>query len=350
MRTAHCISFFRQAVLLALAVPACGGKTDVGDVSDGRAPDDAHPLGDSSPSDAAACSPTSEYRYTCNWAYSFAGDPVTCVGFTSTGTLAQCLAACGDSPDGRAPDYCDVTSDPGGTWTLKCNTQTDPNCPVGNGGRRADYFAALGFDAPPVGRELGTHFARASCMEASSVEAFRMLRDELVAYGAPKRLVRAARRAIRDEQRHVRQTSALARRFGEEPIAPAVPPPRRLRSLEAMALDNAREGCVRETFSALECAWQAQVAADPVVRATMNRIAQDELRHLALSWDVHAWVMGRLDAAARARVACAQREEIAALRRETKDDPHPSLVSTAGLPRRAQSAMLLAAIATRAAA
>jgi hypothetical protein len=187
-------------------------------------------------------------------------------------------------------------------------------------------------------------------MEAGSVEAFRWLRDELMAHRAPRRLVRAASRAIRDEMRHVRQTAALARRFGEEPIAPLPVPARAVRPLAAMALENAVEGCVRETYSALECAWQAELADDPVVRATMKRIARDELRHLALAWSVHAWVVPRLSPAERASVLAAQREATAALSSELRADPDASLVAQAGLPRAAQSQALVAAIEAKLAA
>jgi hypothetical protein len=187
-------------------------------------------------------------------------------------------------------------------------------------------------------------------MEAGSVEAFRLLRDELIAHGAPRRLVRAAMRAIRDELRHVRQTSALARRFGEKPVAPRPSPPRAPRSLEEVALENAVEGCVRETYSALECAWQAETAADPVVRATMARIARDEMRHLELSWAVNAWARGRLDAAARARVERAQRAEVDEMLRELALDPNEDVMRAGGLPRAAQSRALVGAIAARIAA
>jgi hypothetical protein len=116
-----------------------------------------------------------------------------------------------------------------------------------------------------------------------------------------------------------------------------------------MALENAVEGCVRETYSALECAWQAEVAVDPVVRAAMKRIARDELRHLALAWEVHAWAMGRLGRDDRARVRGAQRCEIAVLLGEVSTDPHTSLVDTAGLPRAFQSRALVDSIARAAA-
>ncbi|HEY6462845.1 MAG TPA: hypothetical protein VIY73_21895, partial [Polyangiaceae bacterium] len=104
------------------------------------------------------------------------------------------------------------------------------------------------------------------------------------------------------------------------------------------------------TYSALECLWQSHVAADPVVRAEMKRIARDELRHLALSWEVHAWITRRLDATQRARVRDAQRAAIAELLSEVARDPHDALLSHAGLPRGAQSRALIASIASRMAA
>jgi hypothetical protein len=60
--------------------------------------------------------------------------------------------------------------------------------------------------------------------------------------------------------------------------------------------------------------------------------------------------MGKLGPEARERLAAAQREEIAAVRREVERDPHESLVATGGLPRSRQSGALLDAIAARAAA
>jgi hypothetical protein len=279
------------------------------------------------------------------WSLEFTGDPVTCAGFSGGGTLAQCVALCGRSDQDTAPISCtEFSLTDGGASTVDCYA-----CTL-NGGRRPAYFASLGFGPPPAGREVGSHFARVACMEAGSVEAFRWLRDELFAHRAPKRLVRAAARAIRDELRHVRVTSALARRFGEAPIASRPAPARVVRPLMDMALENAVEGCVRETYSALECLWQAEAADDPVVRAEMKRIARDEMRHLALSWDVHAWVMSRLRAPARTRVRAAQRSAVAELLGEVAVDPQGSLVRTAGLPRSAQSRALVAAIATRIAA
>jgi hypothetical protein len=330
--------YFQGAVLAALALPAgCTGKVDE------TVPPTIHP--------PASCGLTTSSTGECAWSFTFTGDATTCVGFAAaTGTPEQCLAACGTNNAGDAPSSCSVSWPPApdGMQTLFCSVNDSTTCPAfppGNGGRRPEYFASIGFGHAPAGREVGTHFARVACMEAGSVEAFRALRDEIVAHGAPRRLVRAASRAMRDELRHVRQTSALARRFGEEPVASPPPPPRPPRPLSAIARENAVEGCVRETFSALECAWQAARSADPVVRATMARIAADEMRHLELSWEVHRWALSRLGRAEREAIRTAQRDEIAALEREVAEDPPASVVRVVGLPRAFQSRALIGAIA-----
>jgi hypothetical protein len=360
------LACFRNALLASLAaLPACGGAVEPHQGPGEDAGPSEHP--DANQPDAIAAPdvglPETSCDWTrlppmacggctpgCQWQLSFVGTPQTCAGFTGAGTPAQCSAVCGTDAHGEPPTDCNISSS-NGVDTLYCAVVDTTYCPVVmNGGRRPAYFASLGFGPVPRGRELGVHFARAACMEAGSVDAFRMLRDELIAHGAPRRLVRAASRAIRDEMRHIRQTVALARRFGEQPLAPRTAPPRARRSLHEMALENAVEGCVRETYSALECAWQAEVAADPVVRATMRRIARDEMRHLELSWAVHAWALGKLDADSRARLTAAQQAEIVTMLAELSHDPHDSLRRSGGLPRAADSRALVGAIAARLAA
>jgi hypothetical protein len=89
-----------------------------------------------------------------------------------------------------------------------------------------------------------------------------------------------------------------------------------VRALVEMAIENAVEGCVRETFGALVATYQAETAADPNLRAAMGKIAADETTHAGLAWRVAAWIDQRLTAAERARVAEARREAIEALQRE----------------------------------
>jgi hypothetical protein len=188
---------------------------------------------------------------------------------------------------------------------------------------------------PASGTPLGAYFAEMARLEAASVDAFRHLRRELVAHGAPRRLVRATERAARDEIRHARMTAALAWRYGGVVAAPEVEP-RPIRSLEAIALDNVVEGCVREGFGALVATWQGAVARDRVIRAVMARIARDETRHAALAFDIDAWLRTRLDASARARIEGARRDAFAALAADAEETPATIRVPL-GLPTRRQS-------------
>jgi len=203
-------------------------------------------------------------------------------------------------------------------------------CP-GASGRRPPGLAAPPADtaADPVGRFL----ARCAFLEAASVSAFQLLARELRAAGAPRSLVDAARRSARDEVRHARVMTRLARARACEPARPfvALTSPRPL--VEA-AVENAREGCVRETFGALLATWQSAHARDRRVASAMRRIAADETRHAALAWAVADWMAPRLDRGARRRVAIARGEAADALKVELAVRPSPSLVRDAGLPTR----------------
>jgi hypothetical protein len=98
--------------------------------------------------------------------------------------------------------------------------------------------------------------------------------------------------------------TSLARRHGAIPASVvdskrALP----LRSLEEVALENALEGCIRETYGAWIAWRQSREADDLEYRATMRRISADELRHAQLAWDIHAWAMKQLPALERNHIA-----------------------------------------------
>lgn len=190
----------------------------------------------------------------------------------------------------------------------------------------------------------GAYFADVAALEAASVHAFAMLRDELRAHGAPRDLVDRAESARRDEIRHTRVMSALAKRFGGQVARPRVQR-RPLRSLDALALDNAAEGCVRETFGALVGAFQAQASRDAGVREAMAPIARDETRHAELSWAIDDWARSRLARGARAMVGEARREALHGLLRDAERAPEAALARVAGLPDAAAKRRLAASFA-----
>jgi hypothetical protein len=184
--------------------------------------------------------------------------------------------------------------------------------------------------------------ARAAFLEAASVDAFRLLRRDLAALGAPRRLLRAASRAARDEKRHARRMRSLARRSGQTPPPASRVTATTLPTLEAMATENAVEGCVREAFGALIACYQAARATDRELAAAMRRIAVDEARHAALALRIDAWARPRLDRKARARMDLAHEEAVNELLHEMETSVAPR--ARLGLPDPCENLFLARAI------
>ncbi|MEO0324706.1 MAG: ferritin-like domain-containing protein [Myxococcota bacterium] len=216
----------------------------------------------------------------------------------------------------------------------------DTPCAIG---RRPEGLLPHALRAPRA--SLGRELAEMAHLEASAVVAFDILAEELEALGAPLALVREAKRAALDEVRHAREVTDHARRFGAEP-APVEHAPRPLRELAALALDNATEGCVRETFGALMGHRQALQAADPGLARTMKGIAVDETRHAALSWKIHGWAMERLDAATVEDIERAMKREVSSLRASARRAPAADVADALGLPDAEEAVALVDALAT----
>ena len=178
---------------------------------------------------------------------------------------------------------------------------------------------------------VGAFFAKAAHLEEASVHAFRIMRRELAAHGAPNDLLQGAARAEADEARHTRATTRLARANGATPKRARVKGSR-LRSLQAIALENAVEGCVRETFGAAYAMWQGEHAQDPAIARAMRKIARDEARHAALSWSVAKWADALLDPTARRRIERAKAKALRDLEAELDLPTHPELEARAGVP------------------
>ncbi len=253
---------------------------------------------------AGACN---DYR-TCGSSWTVDG------GVEDGGCFARCL-----KPGGGTTGFCTEKTNSSGGAVTECS----PDCT----GRRPEGLAPAEISGPA----LGKHFARMAHLEAASVPAFRRLRAELRAHGAPQRLVDACTRAARDELRHARVTARLARRFGAATPQVAVrsTPPR---TLLAIAVENAREGCVRESFGALVATWQAQAAADHEVRTVMERIALDETRHAELAWEIDAWLSTRLGAAERQQMKAARADELARIAAGLSAMGQTDVARSVGLP------------------
>ena len=196
------------------------------------------------------------------------------------------------------------------------------------------------------GDPLGVWFAATARVEAAAVTAFEELAEELRHHGAPEELVVWAERSAEEEVEHARLVGRLARRYGVEPL-PARSAAGQVRSLEAIALDNAVEGLVRETYGAAVAHHQAAAAEDPAVRQVMEVVAEDESRHAAFSWALHAWLLERLDPAARARVERAVDEAVARFEQAAGRPVDARLQRLAGLPGPEASQRILAELRAR---
>lgn len=216
----------------------------------------------------------------------------------------------GLTPEGQVHIVC--------TWTTGCE------------GRRHACLRSSG--ARSGGDALTSWLARAAHDEAGSVHAFVALGRELAAHGAPRWLLRRLRRAADDERRHARAVDRLVRARGgcwRRPVVRAGPG----RDLLAIAVENAVEGCVRETWAALSAAHQARHAGDPRIRAAMVDIAADERRHAELAWALDDWLRLRLDDAAWSRVEAARADAARQLREGVTARRLPSeVVRDAGVP------------------
>jgi hypothetical protein len=249
---------------------------------------------------------------------------------------ADCLALCDTGSDGLqfcatseclATDGSTLPSAP--PLTLECTILSATCQPPLRPGRRPEGL----LPASPArsGDAIGAVLADSARLEAASVHAFVRLGSELASMGAPRSLARAAERSAREEVRHARVMSRLARRHGAVPAPVRIGGKRRARSLEAFAIENAVEGCVRESFGALVAMRQSLHARDPELAREMGSIARDETRHAALAWEIARWIEPRLSVAARARAEQAMGDAFAALRREVESTP-ADLACVLGLP------------------
>ncbi|WP_163990630.1 ferritin-like domain-containing protein [Pyxidicoccus caerfyrddinensis] len=217
----------------------------------------------------------------------------------------------------------------------------DPGCSIG---RRP--VGLRGADPVACSDALGQHFAVVAHLEAASINAFLRLREELELHGADVALRDAALKSAMEEVLHTDVSTRLAHRFGGTPRRPeveALP----LRSLFEVALDNAVEGCVRETFGALVAHHQALHARDAEVRGAMARIAADETRHAELSWAIDGWAWERLSASEREALLAARREAVEKLRAEVAAPLDEALVTEAGMPAPEVAAALVDTLAAQ---
>jgi hypothetical protein len=198
-------------------------------------------------------------------------------------------------------------------------------------GRRPPGLQPMAVGASASLSELGRFLAQAATLEAASIHAFQQLTRELLQRGAPAELIAWAARSALEELRHTQLMAAEALRFGATPCPPRIAtlPPR---SLFELALENAVEGCVRESYGALVAHQQAALARDPQLRPhhERDRGRRGEARRARLARRRLVGTAAR-SAPARAAHARAPRGALRAACRRGRDQTGPAHGAGLGL-------------------
>lgn len=144
---------------------------------------------------------------------------------------------------------------------------------------------------------VGVAWRRNGLTEHASVAAFARVSLELMALGAPRRLVDAAHADAIDESRHTDLCFDLARRFDGRDVRPGAFPaaaarpsrgPRTWR-LCRLAVDSLIDGAINEGVSARVVASLSKEVEDEAVADVLRSIARDEGRHAVHGFEVLAW-------------------------------------------------------------
>lgn len=209
------------------------------------------------------------------------------------------------------------------SYTVACCYVTYGYCPIGRpflvdgvarlagAEARADWCSDERPDVsalePATRALLAEYWTREALTEHASIASFARCILELLALGAPADLLAAAQRALTEEQEHARTAFAFASAYAGAPVGPG--PLEATGSLagvidrRSVALSTAREACIAETVAALLLADAAAQATDAVVRAALQRTADEEMAHAALGWRTVAWLLADAEPELRAEVA-----------------------------------------------
>jgi hypothetical protein len=182
---------------------------------------------------------------------------------------------------------------------------------------------------------LAARWQRDGFLEHASVASFGRFALELLAVGAPARLVAAAHAAALDEVRHAQLCFDLAHAYGADAADPGPMPMGGSVTVSSDPADIARraviEGCVGETLAAVLASEQYRLAEDPVVRETLRVIAEDEARHAELAWAAVAWLLQQGGEAVARAMRGAFEEAITACRQSSEHASEASAYEPHGL-------------------
>ncbi|MFT3773962.1 MAG: ferritin-like domain-containing protein [Minicystis sp.] len=226
--------------------------------------------------------------YQCG--FSNHGDSIAC-GPMPDATGACCYVIVGDCPIGRP-------------FTIDGHARL--GALIAGGDWHADLTPDLSTLDARTRAALADAWGREALFEHASIASFARFVLQLLALGAPSDLVADAHRALADEHEHARACLGLASAYAGTALRPG---PLAIdgaladcTDAAAIAASLASEGCVAETIAALQAQRAHEEARDPVVKAALGRIAEQEANHAILAWRSLGWMLGAGGHAVRAAV------------------------------------------------
>lgn len=207
---------------------------------------------------------------------------------------------------------------------------------------RVDGQRTLACDEAPAFDPIAAHWHDVARGEHASIFAFASLSVSLEAHDAPMDLVRAARRARRDEGRHARFAYGWLERVSGVRVRPGpLPAHTTPADLETLAREALVDGAFEESLGAALAAHLAEATDDATLASALRTIAREEARHAELSWQVIAFALAREPGLAATLRDDLARIEHLATELGGSDDPE---LERAGVPSRVTTRALAARV------
>ncbi len=157
--------------------------------------------------------------------------------------------------------------------------------------------AFAGQTDPDVRKQVARRWLSAAQAEHASIASFNRFSLQLLAVGAPGRLVERCQRAALEETHHARLCFGIASVYHGAALGPGELPMTGLSdtdfSFSAIVRGTIEEGCIGETLAAIDAEAARDAAAHPQLREVLETIRLDETAHAEFAFEAVAWALER---------------------------------------------------------
>lgn len=183
-----------------------------------------------------------------------------------------------------------------------------PNRKTNTGGRLPPAYQ----EPQIMGEGIGVYFAKSAHEQAAAVFSYIALATQLRSFGAPTNLIEQCQSAAKDNILHAKIMQELSEMEGV--FVPSFHYVPTSQSILEVAMQNAVDGCIYETWAALLANWQStHLPSDPELQTVYEQIGKNKAMHGQLAWDLHFWFLSKLRTREKKQLSRAQSKAIAQL-------------------------------------